>query len=424
MLSFALAAALSVPFTAHSAEAEVDPRGGITSSTLNKDGSINTLTAEPRDGTPEEARRIAMSRGAVTDVTPAELERADETKKQLAAAEDPYEELLKECLDSPEAKQVGGRVLMRHFWCQENVVHGEYINTTTGKVEGDFAVKYRAAAVAHPYEREVHYYFHGDDYETSGSFNGWDKLSLKMHCTKLTAGCNADREWVTKDIGDWDDGEWERWVVGSDERVATQQPEKVLRNIFTVSGYAVDGFGRSVNLTSLTEPGFRCDSATYFNDEPRACVFTDVLPRLNYNYGQDYDEVVTHIKTAFEHPELTDPRKDGKSVPGRWKPAAVDPRALHRVPYGGTIHTKNGNEKDKECVKLTRKENQDCDEFPFATTLEGAAFGDRNFSVKYVDRSQNRRAGGLLTAYYRWDRILHEENPADGILDEFWVNVP
>ncbi|MEV6237280.1 NucA/NucB deoxyribonuclease domain-containing protein [Lentzea sp. NPDC051838] len=425
VLTMALAASLFTPVGAHSAESGIDPRGGITSPTLNQDGSVTALVAEPRDGTVEESRRIAMKRGAVADVSAADLAKADETKKQLAvAAEEPPKELLDACLNSPDAKKVGGRVLFRHFWCQENVVHGEYINTTTGKVEGEFTVKYRAAAIGHPFEREMRYYFHGDDYETDGSFSGWDKLSLKVHCTKLTAGCNNDREWVSKDIGDWDDGEWERWVIGSDERVATQQPEKVLRNIFTVSGYAVDSFGRSVELTSLTEPGFRCDSATYFNQEPRACVFTDVLPRLNYTYGNNHDEVVTHIKTAYEHPELTDPRKEGKSVPGRFLLGSVDPRALHRVAYGGTTWAKNSAVKDKECAKLPKKDGQDCDEFPFATTREGAAFGDDNYSVKYVNESHNRSAGSALNTYYRWDRILYEEDPADGVLDEFWVSVP
>jgi Deoxyribonuclease NucA/NucB len=225
------------------------------------------------------------------------------------------------------------------------------------------------------------------------------------------------------DIGDWDDGQWLRWNFRSDERVATQQPEKVLRNKFTLSGDATDDFGRTAVLIGQTEPGFRCDSATYFRYEPRSCIFTDVLPRLPHPYGAGFDEVVTHIKGADERPDLTHPFLAGKSIPGRWP---TDSRALHRVPYQGAIWTTNRNAKDRACRTLPpRLPGQDCDEFPFASTKEGAGLGDGNFSVKYLNNEQNRRSGRTLRDYYRWDRILYEQSPGDGtVLDEFWVNVP
>jgi hypothetical protein len=48
-----------------------------------------------------------------------------------------------------------------------------------------------------------------------------------------------------------------------------------------------------------------------------------------------------------------------------------------------------------------------CDEFPFASTKEGAGKGDGNFSVRYVPGTENEQAGRELGNWYGTDRILH-----------------
>jgi Deoxyribonuclease NucA/NucB len=401
----ALAAAVFLSGTAHAVNDSVDPRGGITS--VDHPG-------------------VATSQGGFTSTTTKDLARADTINRRLgvAAEQGPPQWLLDRCLEHPDAGEAGGHVMFRQFWCQRNIVYGQFIYPPTGEREGWFVIPYRAAAIGNPYTRQMHYFFHGDDYFTDGSFSGDSSLSLRAHCIELTAGCSVDREDVTMDIGDWDDGQWLRWNFRSDENVATQQPEKVLRNKFTLSGEAVDDFGRRVELDSVTRPNIRCDSATYFPGQPRSCVFTDVLSRLPYVFGAGYDEVVTHIKGAYERPDLTHPFKLGKSIPGRWGDPP-DPRALHRITPGSKAHLDNRAAKDSACETLPpHQPDQECDEFPFASTLEGAGFGDGNFSVKYVNNRQNERAGGILSAYYAWDRVLRDDNLADGTLDEFWVNVP
>jgi hypothetical protein len=389
-------------------------------------GSASALKVDPRGGTTSvDYARTAPNPDGFTATTTRDLARADTIDRQLAAAAEqgPPQWVLDRCLEHEDAGKLGGHVMFRHFWCQRNVVYGNILNPITLEQEGEFTLRFRAAAIANPFTREVHYFFHGDDYDADGSFSGHSSLSLRAHCIELTAGCSVDRNEVTMDIGDWDDGQWVRWNFRSDERVATQQPEKVLRNKFTLSGDATDDFFRTAVLEGQTKPGFRCDSATYFRYAPQACVFTDVLPRLPHPYGAGYDEVVTHIKGAYERPDLTHPFLAGKSIPGRWP---TDSRALHRVPYMGAIWTKNRDAKNVACATLPpRLPDQDCDEFPFASTYEGAGLGDGNFSVKYLNDEQNRRSGRVLRDYYRWDRILYEQSPGDGtVLDEFWVNVP
>lgn len=60
---------------------------------------------------------------------------------------------------------------------------------------------------------------------------------------------------------------------------------------------------------------------------------------------------------------------------------------------------------------------QDCDEYPFAVTQEGAASPIWDFSVRAVDLTHNRRAGNYLMQYHQWDRILYGQN------DNYYVHI-
>ena len=49
----------------------------------------------------------------------------------------------------------------------------------------------------------------------------------------------------------------------------------------------------------------------------------------------------------------------------------------------------------------------ECDEYPFASTLEGAGSWAWDFSVMWVPATQNNAAGQALKRYYFMDRILY-----------------
>ncbi|MFI1094469.1 NucA/NucB deoxyribonuclease domain-containing protein [Streptomyces sp. NPDC020917] len=65
--------------------------------------------------------------------------------------------------------------------------------------------------------------------------------------------------------------------------------------------------------------------------------------------------------------------------------------------------------------------NTDCDEYPFASTLEGAAnWGNfRNYVVKPIGSKDNQDAGTQLGEFYAEQRILGD----NGINDPFYVAV-
>ncbi|MFD2415537.1 NucA/NucB deoxyribonuclease domain-containing protein [Amycolatopsis pigmentata] len=47
-----------------------------------------------------------------------------------------------------------------------------------------------------------------------------------------------------------------------------------------------------------------------------------------------------------------------------------------------------------------------CDEYPFASTEEGAAKGDGNYSARLIDAGDNQAAGRWLNSNYTLNRIL------------------
>ncbi|WP_245238664.1 hypothetical protein [Streptomyces sp. MZ04] len=139
--------------------------------------------------------------------------------------------------------------------------------------------------------------------------------------------------------------------------------------------------------------------------------------------GAPEREVAQHIKTAFTKPEDTKPVMAAKKVPGQ---VAKEP--LHRLVAAGR---KDNNRKAavKQCKRYwgdnySQGGARQCDEYPFATTYEGAAQPDYdaeakkfNFSAKPVGKDPNRDAGILLNGFYGKNRII------DGLDDGFLVKI-
>ncbi|MEU7180991.1 MULTISPECIES: NucA/NucB deoxyribonuclease domain-containing protein [Streptomyces] len=134
--------------------------------------------------------------------------------------------------------------------------------------------------------------------------------------------------------------------------------------------------------------------------------------------------VAEHIKTAYFHPSLTKPINPGKRVAGR-EPA----NPLHRIVADAARHDRNRDLAVADCKRYfgpgySENNTKDCDEFPFASTLEGAAefeyTGDvmkNNYSVLPVNKKQNGDAGILLKSFYAKNRII------DGLDDSFLVQI-
>ncbi|MDF2254384.1 NucA/NucB deoxyribonuclease domain-containing protein [Streptantibioticus ferralitis] len=204
--------------------------------------------------------------------------------------------------------------------------------------------------------------------------------------------------------------------------------------IFTISSAKTDGYSRdfvsrcsvgqwgAVDNTvgnNILQNGVRFDSASYLGSKG-AGIFDRVKAVMHYSLSSSrHGAVAAHIHLAQTNPAATYPPLPGggtKSIPG--SPASGKP--LHRLmsSWDGaatTRYNKNRAVVSNTCAALTHQPDQECDEYPFASTWEGAGKGDGNFSVQYLDKTQNGNAGTDLNNWYVADRILHN--------DEFYVQI-
>ncbi|MFE4575522.1 NucA/NucB deoxyribonuclease domain-containing protein [Streptomyces chartreusis] len=193
-----------------------------------------------------------------------------------------------------------------------------------------------------------------------------------------------------------------------------------------ISSQRADGYGRDYvsrcavasyvrntgGSAQMMSSGMRMDSASYL-EQFNGAIFDRVMPVMSYSRSStSHKAVADHIHDAQTNPASTWPTKPGKAVPG----SVASGKPLSRLyeqwdAAAATQRQKNETAKNNACapVRPTPSDDLDCDEYPFGSTWEGAGVGDNNFSVRYLDRSQNRSAGGSLAAWYASDRILHRD---------------
>jgi hypothetical protein len=158
----------------------------------------------------------------------------------------------------------------------------------------------------------------------------------------------------------------------------------------------------------------RSDSASYLPSSGGA-VFDGKVPVFSdYSiFSSANGAVAQHIFDAQMDPSSTYPPKPGKDIPG----SIVSGKPLTRLypEWDATAtaeYNLNRTVTQQACAAIAPQPpdpSLQCDEYPFASTWEGAGFGDGNFSVRYVDATQNSSAGGTLSAWYSSDRILHRD---------------
>lgn len=137
----------------------------------------------------------------------------------------------------------------------------------------------------------------------------------------------------------------------------------------------------------------RCDNALPGNALP-GCVHSYITPT--------YD--------TASWPELADHVRDAQAAGAKGGTSTLEP--LHRLidPYW-----QNQNRNTACPQSLPRPEGKSCDEYPMASTYEGAATGgDGNvWSRRMIDENHNSGGGRALGTFYRDKRIIDS--------DQFWV---
>jgi deoxyribonuclease NucA/NucB len=213
-------------------------------------------------------------------------------------------------------------------------------------------------------------------------------------------------------------------------------PEDVVIISSAIAGQWVDG-NTVTQFTDLFSTSARFDSASYLSI-PEGAIFYDVQPffRFSREPGSPTPEVAQHIFDAFNAPERTYPAPSvNKFIPGR---SGSDP--LHRLFWDTQRRADNRSDAIKACE--TEFPNQtfpnlqypsdgiSCDEFPFASTYEGAAMVKyeigaipNEWSARPLNAAQNSLAGSNLSSFYSNDRILDWRDPGDELRDDFYIEV-
>ncbi|WP_170068072.1 NucA/NucB deoxyribonuclease domain-containing protein [Lentzea guizhouensis] len=146
----------------------------------------------------------------------------------------------------------------------------------------------------------------------------------------------------------------------------------------------------------------RCDSAKFRTTN--ACIFNNVTPFLTFDkndLGYPVGELVDHIRYA----------QDVLHAPGRFKDGKPDGPPLTR-----NRSTTRIQENRNAARAICRRDNPtgwkgtvvQCDEYPMASTYEGANSGGPH-SAKLINARHNREGGTQLSNWYEWDRVLDRD---------------
>lgn len=447
---------------------------------LNRDGNLEALGIKPRTGPSAEQPAAAASgtskaasgttQGPTAGASAAwertytvPSQRFIRGRKPENNGLDPYEYIadVDECHNADDSDNAAGWIKNRFSYCQETLtvmpaircglwppgcyLQGTFISTNTLIGRGQIGGLGDSTLT-----RFAEFDFNVDVFLSSGDFNkAGAKLEAKLECEgdwdigvpgdptaedACQPGVHTGRSDSPSQWKFDGDTKFDLWSlapklpdVADGDQIATGLFTPVLE--FTIPGY-------SQLIPSEGEQGeVRFDSAAYNQRAQVGSVFPDATPALRYDRSDTSDptapvepylgvaEVADHIGDALDDPSSTFPAQSDKNLPGG---EALDP--MHRlVPgYGATeLERYNAN---RSVVSSTCTDSavpgrpaegdppHDCDEFPFASSYEGAARhryeGDaylNDFSVRYVDRVENQEAGRRLAAWYDNDRILSHD---------------
>jgi Deoxyribonuclease NucA/NucB len=334
---------------------------------------------------------------------------------------------VEDCMAQPGATTERGHVRSRFLWCLRSTAF-----LVQGNGGGEARIHYDIVGYGRDDGvRNVRLFFRVRRVEAVGSQPPPPQTMwrVRFECEAEDLDCSTSGT-VSQSLVEWDLSEpddWFTFVVSSRE---TGEPEgdNVAFHNFRLRSSAT-GFDDAV----LPFQRIRCDSAEYFQifgvRRPAACIFHNVVPYITYSlFDSRVSQIAAHIWLAQRFPTITYPLKPGlapKSIPGAYPGPDGGGNGLTRIRRGTTTRA-NRAEVRLACNRLAPYDQtglprppaagQHCDEYPFASTLEGAASSRWDFSVRAVDATQNCSAGGLLNYYLTTDRILYDQ-------DEYFVRI-
>jgi hypothetical protein len=362
--------------------------------------------------------------------------------------DEPNTDRLDACLsDEDAAGRSIGRIYNRYTYCALFSFSMEYWEIDSKGVpvelEGTTKATLRVFGQGDAKDRRVRIWSQIKKDSVDYDWGPWDNiftapnvpLTLMASCAQEdTPVCGTSPSGYTLPWATWDNNPiWADWDIYNNDP-ASEGRDKISYNQWYVEAFTDNEEYKTINPARTAARLVRCDSADYMNQGsakyPKACVFSEVTPYLTYGRGSAHDGVAEHLDLAFSNPNSTYPllaapnvpAPRDKKFPGQYNPDNANAPGLHRITakLHKDAYNENKYHKDGACFKTGRYKDlyqdtglpggtnpgEDCDEYPFRSTLEGASSTDWDFSVKSVNKKQNQVAGGMLRKYYVDDRIL------------------
>lgn len=366
-----------------------------------------------------------------------------------AAAGDFPSESMTKCWNAPYPPGTNRVILDHWLWCTTARAYLYFFEKCQGPPPGNGCVEvgsinFRVAVMGHghqdkdsPAARKVKYWMMLDDPQAFGKVDYTATLSFTGTCKSYTAGapCQAaPGNGRTDTVEGWIAAGYADWEYSSPEGSNTS-PDKIAFFDFDLLGTMSSPkiWPSSAPVIAPGQAGFRCDSARYqkwpVGVQSYGCVFDGVRSIWTFKATADVAQTAKHVWTAQFKPNLTRPPsvKD-KEIPGsiqsgtplsRLAGAAGTPEAnSHKANRDKSIATCKTN----FGAQYSRNQTRDCDEYPMASTNQGAWTGSNDpavethhYSVRPLKSEDNQAAGRLLEEFYRTERVINT--------DEFFVDV-
>ncbi|MGC0327039.1 hypothetical protein RKD23_000029 [Streptomyces sp. SAI-170] len=142
------------------------------------------------------------------------------------------------------------------------------------------------------------------------------------------------------------------------------------------------------NATKLSSVEVRCDTAMPGTTRQVGCVNLRAVPVLSYSLNGPWPELADHIRDA-----------QATGLPGKYGTTHYLTRLTDRE--------KNEENREEACPRsLQRPPGKSCDEYPFASTWQGAKYSGGPFSRRMINDTQNTEGGRALKGFYVYSRVL------------------
>ncbi|WP_194244339.1 NucA/NucB deoxyribonuclease domain-containing protein [Nonomuraea phyllanthi] len=226
----------------------------------------------------------------------------------------------------------------------------------------------------------------GDHVWAYNEWGEWEPDMLLASVAVCSANCTIIAAPPNKDL------QLRTWIQFNTVMRSTVAANAV-ETLDPASGLIWDGPASDDDVEYVTEgpSDLRCDNGLLKGTDNEGCVMANAWPTLTYK-GSEWDEIAPHIS-----------RSQAAGSPGT---PGVEP--LHRM-YDDADAAQNRRD---ACSFITgsRPPNSDCDEYPMAHTYEGAyTCGCDDFTVEWVDSSQNQLAGQRYGDFGREQRLLDND---------------